>query len=96
MPDDISLGTLPSSVLYLLFCIKIELSRYLLHTAHQTLSRRPITAEERVQSQASPRGICGERNGTGCDFFFSGILLFIPVTIVPKFFHAHSFITDCT
>jgi len=32
------------------------------------LSRRPATAEARVQSQASPREICGARSGTGIRF----------------------------
>jgi len=96
MPDGILLGTVLSRVLHLLFCIKLDLGRCFLHSPHETLSRRPITAEERVQSQASPRVICGDGSGTGSDFFFfPGVLRFIPVTIVPKFLHAHSFITDC-
>jgi hypothetical protein len=36
----------------------------------QALSRRPVTAEARVQSQARPCGICGARSGTGLRFFF--------------------------
>jgi hypothetical protein len=34
----------------------------------QAVSRRPLTAEARVQSWVSPCGICGGRNGTGTGF----------------------------
>jgi hypothetical protein len=34
----------------------------------QAVSRRPLTAEARVQSRVSPCGICGGQNGTGTDF----------------------------
>jgi hypothetical protein len=34
----------------------------------QAVSRRPLTAEARVRSRASPRGICGRQSGTGTGF----------------------------
>jgi hypothetical protein len=70
MPDVISLGTVSPRVLHLLFRVKLDLGRCVLTLPHQTLIRRPITAEERVHSQASPRGISREGSGIGSDFFF--------------------------
>jgi hypothetical protein len=34
----------------------------------QAVSRRPLTAEDRVRSRVSPCGICGGQRGTGTDF----------------------------
>jgi hypothetical protein len=34
----------------------------------QAVSRRPLTAEARVQSRVSPCGICGAQSGTGTGF----------------------------
>jgi hypothetical protein len=34
----------------------------------QEVSRRPLTAEARVRSRVSPRGICGGQSGTGTRF----------------------------
>jgi hypothetical protein len=34
----------------------------------QAVSRRPLTAEARVRSSISPRGIYGGQSGTGTDF----------------------------
>jgi hypothetical protein len=34
----------------------------------QAVSRRPLTAEARIRSRASPCGICGGQNGTGTGF----------------------------
>jgi hypothetical protein len=31
----------------------------------QAISRRPVTAEARVQSRVSPCGVCGGQSGTG-------------------------------
>jgi hypothetical protein len=36
----------------------------------QAVSRRLLTAEARVRSRISPRGICGGQRGTGTDRFF--------------------------
>ena len=35
----------------------------------QAVRQRPLTAEERVQPQANPRGIGGAQNDNGTDFF---------------------------
>jgi hypothetical protein len=35
----------------------------------QAVSRRPLTAEARVQSRVSPCGLCGGQSGIGTDFF---------------------------
>ena len=34
----------------------------------KVVSRRPLTAEARVQSRVVPCGICGGQSGTGTDF----------------------------
>jgi hypothetical protein len=34
----------------------------------QAVSRRPLTAEDRVRSRVSPCGICGGQSGTGKGF----------------------------
>jgi hypothetical protein len=34
----------------------------------QVVSRRPLTAEARVQARVNPCGICGGQSGTGTDF----------------------------
>ena len=34
----------------------------------QAVSRRPVTADARVRSRVSPRGICGGQSGTGTGF----------------------------
>jgi hypothetical protein len=46
----------------------------------QALSHRPVTVEARVQSQASPCGICGARSDTR--ILFLRILRMFPVSII--------------
>jgi hypothetical protein len=47
----------------------------------QAVSRRPLTAEARVQSRVSPCGICGGQSSTGTGFS--------PITsVVPCQFHS--------
>jgi hypothetical protein len=45
----------------------------------QAVSRRPPTAEARVRSWVSPRGICGGQSGTGPEFFGSPVNFIPPV-----------------
>jgi hypothetical protein len=47
----------------------------------QAVSRRPLTAEARVQSRVTPCGICGGQSGTGTDFFPS-------TSVLPCQFHS--------
>jgi hypothetical protein len=47
----------------------------------QAVSHRPLTAEERVLSRVSPRGICGGQSGTGT------VLRFSPVSFIPPVLH---------
>jgi hypothetical protein len=51
----------------------------------QAVSRRPLTAEARVQSRVSPCGICGGQNGTGTGF--SLVLRLFPVNFIPPVLH---------
>ena len=50
----------------------------------QAVSRRPVTVEVRVRSQASPCRICGGQSGTGTSFS-SSILGFCPVISYHQF-----------
>jgi hypothetical protein len=56
----------------------------------QAVSRRPLTAEARVRSRVSPRGICGGQSGTGtglfpstsvfpCQFHSTGVPLLVKI-----------------
>jgi hypothetical protein len=56
----------------------------------QEVSRRPITAETRVQVETNPRGICGGRSGKG----FSPSTSFYPANNVPRLLYTHSFNDD--
>jgi len=51
------------------FTARYELNPEIIHATlqAQAVSRRPVTAEARIRSQASPGGICGGHsvNGTG-------------------------------
>jgi hypothetical protein len=48
----------------------MELTRKVLGRAMaQVVSRRPLTAEERVRARANPCGICGGQSGNGTSFF---------------------------
>lgn len=54
----------------------------------QAVRQRPLTAEERVQPQANPRGFGGAQNDNGTDFFPPNI----SVGMSPPLVHVHSFI----
>ena len=47
----------------------------------QAVSRRPLTAETRIRSQASPCGICGAQSGTATGFSTS-------TSVFPSQFHS--------
>jgi hypothetical protein len=47
----------------------------------QAVSRRPVTAEARVRSWVSPRGVCGGQSGTGTGFSPSTSVS--PVNFIP-------------
>jgi hypothetical protein len=51
----------------------------------QVISRRPLTAEDRVRCRVSPCGIYGGQIGTGTDF--PRVLLFFPVNFIPPVLH---------
>jgi hypothetical protein len=51
----------------------------------QVVSRRPLTAEARVRSRASPYGVCGGQSGTGTGFSLS--FRFSPVNFIPLVLH---------
>jgi hypothetical protein len=54
--------------------------------------RGSLTADARVQSQASACGICGEQSGTGTGF--SPSTWVYPVSIIPPMLRTRSSITD--
>ena len=56
----------------------------------QAVSRRPLTAEARVQFQASPSEICGGRSGK----WFSPSTSVYPVNNVPQSLYTYSFNHD--
>jgi hypothetical protein len=47
----------------------------------QVVGRWPLTAEARVRSQVSPRGINGGQSGAGIGFY--RVIRFYPVNIIP-------------
>jgi hypothetical protein len=53
----------------------------------QAVSRRPLTAEDRVPSRVSPCGICGEQYGPGTGFFSPRVLRVSPVNFIPPVLH---------
>jgi hypothetical protein len=60
----------------------------------QGISRRPLTAECRVQSQANTCGICGNKVVLG--HIFLAALPLSDVTIIPAMFHPNSSFTGTT
>jgi hypothetical protein len=52
------------------FTARYEVNPEIIHTTlqAQVVSRRPVTAEARVRSQANPGGICGGHNVNGTGF----------------------------
>jgi hypothetical protein len=64
---------------------------YLGRAMAQAVSRRPLTAEARVRSRASPCGICGGQSGTGQ--VFPRVLRFSPVNFIPPVLNYTIFIT---
>ena len=84
-------GALDRKVLSLLSCLRRAMAQALLSCLRramaQAISRRRVTAEARIPSQASPCEVHVGQNGTGTGFSPSTYFGFSPVSIIPPMLH---------
>ena len=79
---------LPVLCKYLRF---VSLTQLNIRDLPEAISHPPLTAEDRVQSEASQYGICGGQNDTGTQVSFR-LPRFYPFSTIPPMLHTHLFI----